>query len=458
MCQPGGLISAAANDEAQEAAVQVSATAAPAAVARGWEAVQTFTSYLTRATIGIVLGIGATGCGDGLLSDGSLQRPTLNLTTLGIGEEDTYFETLSNDLLQNAELVELNLEPRVIRGSITGADVDVYDLGPMNAGDRVVVEITASDTLDPALAIFDQTGATMLVNDHRNAYLGRKDPFINVVLPRQTDHCYLAVAATPYYDDDGDYAILASLEINQDPPAARPESVLLVFDGANNVRIGSRASVNVPEFDAAEIDARYIGKTGEIITRVTNLVRADFTEHDVEIRSTAEGDVWDGLMTRVYFGTYDPGLLGVAEGVDEFNSTATQEAIIFTDTFAAFSAIDPTTEEISQALANVTSHEIGHLLGLIHTRDAFGIMDVTASLNQLLEDQEFRMSPIYEDVYPVGYQNGNQSLYDAVGGTFDVTAFAGFGLPRTNAKLVETWVDAARDQHVFSSCGLSHQH
>ncbi|MGB0716334.1 MAG: hypothetical protein ACPGXK_10675 [Phycisphaerae bacterium] len=396
------------------------------------------------------------GCSEGLFSDGSPPRPTLNLTTLGVGEESTYFESLSNDLLENAEPVDITEESRVIRGSIAGNDVDVYDLGAVREGDRVLVEITASDTLDPALAIFDETRASLLINDHRNAYLGRKDPYVDVTLTRDSEHCYLAIAATPYYNDNGDYALLASLETNQPIPSPLPEGVLLVFNGANNVRIGSRPSINVPTFDAADIDNQYAGQTREMISRVTNLVRADFAEHDIEIFSTAEDASWDGVMTRIYFGTYDPGLLGVAEGVDELNRTPTQEAIIFTDTFAAFAPIEPSVEEMSQALANVTSHEIGHLLGLVHTRDSLGIMDVTASLNQLLADQSFRMSPIYEDVYPVGYQNAGQSLMDAVGGTFELSSFRTMPLPDDIDSFKQDWTSAARQQLILSSCGLHH--
>ena len=160
-------------------------------------------------------------------------------------------------------------------------------------------------------------------------------------------------------------------------------------------------------------------------------------------------------MTRIFFGAYDAALLGVADGVDEFNSTQAQEAIIFTDTFAAFSRLEPSVLQMSRAIANVTSHEIGHLLGLVHTKDSKGIMDVTASLNQLLVDQDFRMSPLYTDVFPIGWQNALQLLVDAVGGDVDPTTAKGFDDAGPSLKSFD---DAdgppARESLLLSTCGL----
>ena len=52
------------------------------------------------------------------------------------------------------------------------------------------------------------------------------------------------------------------------------------------------------------------------------------------------------------------------------------------DTFEAFDPLRPSVAAMSQAIANVACHEIGHLLGLVHTQSPNDIMDVTASLRQ----------------------------------------------------------------------------
>jgi hypothetical protein len=165
-------------------------------------------------------------------------------------------------------------------------------------------------------------------------------------------------------------------------------------------------------------------------------------------------------MTQLYFGTYDPALLGVAEGVDEYNADAVQSAIVFTDTFGEFLNLDPSIDEISQAIANVASHEIGHLLGLVHTSDPRGIMDVTASLEELVLDQTFIVSPIYAGVFPLGVQDDVQVLLDGVGGDLVAARKAANKAAQRLAVLRSRNGELktpARSRRPLSRCGLAHQ-
>jgi hypothetical protein len=228
-----------------------------------------------------------------------------------------------------------------------------------------------------------------------------------------------------------------------------------MFGGGSRVRIGSRLPVDVPLFDAANIDPTYAGQTDYMIEEIVARVRNDYVALDVDILSTSEGDEFEPGMTRIYFGTYDEALLGVAEGVDEFNATRGQVAIVFTDTFEAFVRLQPTAEGIGQAIANVASHEIGHLLGMVNTGDPEGIMDVTASLSQLMRDQAFTRSEIYAAVFPLGYQDALRYLLDTDGG--DPAALT------ERAKLANLLArnlplksnrPSARSELRLSSCGL----
>jgi len=395
----------------------------------------------------------AAGCGEGLLG-GDSRNPTLNLSTLGIGDESTHFETFDNNAFAQAEQVPVTESPRVIRGRVDSSeDVDVYDLGAVEAGTRVLVEVATGDGLDAALALFDDTGSSLLVNDHRNVYKGRQEPYLDVVMRRSSAHCYVTVAATPGYGDEGEYALQASLESGAALNTTQPQTVLLVFNGGSNVSVGGRSPVTVPAFDAARISSSFAGQTDRMVRLLIEKIRADYAGLEVNIVSTSEGASFDGFSTRLYFGTLDSGLLGLADGVDEFNSDKVQNAIVFTDTFEVFNQLTPSVDEMATALANVASHEIGHLLGLVHTHDPDGIMDVTASLNRLMVDQDFRWSPLYGQVYPMGHQDGLQYLLDSVGGALELLPLKG-QIDATAKDMPTMRKPPARGEAVLSSCGL----
>lgn len=405
--------------------------------------------------------IDVAGCGNAFPppSEGG-SGSTLNSSAIDFENAASVFESVPNNELSTAELVELDTEPVVILGEIDLiSDVDVFDLGPVEPGDHVFVDVSVSDSLQGVIALFDQDGHALLVNDHRNVYLGRKGPFVDLVVRRPSAATYVSFALTPGFQVTGEYALLASIEPEAQLPNAHPETVILDFVGGFGVTIGSRTAVDVPAFDAATVSSRFEGSTDEVIERVVHLVRQDFAAFGVTIQSTSEGDRYDGSQSRLYFGTFDPALLGVAEGVDEYNARPSQEAIVFTDTFNAFDALDPSLDEISQALANVASHEIGHLLGLVHTKNPIELMDVTASLSELMADQAFGTSPLYDAVFPIGKQDAVQYLVDSVGGDEAAARFAAQIVARRASDKAPTREKRppARAHQLLSSCDLRHR-
>lgn len=407
-----------------------------------------------------ILTILAAGCGDFFgVSQSDRLRATLGSVVVDFDAEPTYLEAGNNHLFELAEPVAVRARQQVISGNVeTPNDVDVFALGPVDAGDRVIVSMTTAPSLRGAIAVFDETGSTLLVNDHLNVYLGIQAPFIDVVFRRPAGQCYVAVTATPGFNTLGEYVLGATIEPNRPIPGPSADTFILDFAGAQNVRIGGRSPINIPAFDAADIDARYAGMTDVMIEEIVRLTREDFVGLNLTILSTSEGDRPGGSTSRLHFGAVDSALLGVAEGVDEYNAQTGQRGIVYTESFAAFLRLNPTPSEMAQAIANVASHEIGHLLGLVHTEDSSDIMDVTASLNQLLRDQTFGRSPIYRIVFPIGFQDSLQLMLDSVGG--DPAAFQANQkqreLARARAKM-DPIEAPARDFARLGSCGL-HEH
>jgi hypothetical protein len=336
----------------------------------------------------------------------------------------------------------------------TTIDVDVFDLGPAVAGDRIIVDVAGDPFADLAVALFDQDRQLIIINDDRNFFGGQVDPLVDVVLRHDSTNCYAVIASSPLASGSGTYTVEATKLPGQTIPPPFAQTVVLDFNGGSNVQISNMTPVSIPPFDAADISAVYTGQTNAMIQSLLLRVRNDFAGLNVQVMSTSDAGTPATGMTRVFFGTYNPALLGLADSVDEFNSRPTEEAIIYTDTFRLFMPLNPSVDEMAQALANVTSHEIGHLLGLNHTEDVKGIMDITASANQLLLDQIFTASMIEHSIFPIGDQDARVLLFDAVGG---VPNFLTQPAPPLDPP-VKQWIRAARKslglrKADFLSCG-----
>lgn len=406
----------------------------------------------------LLLLAGNLGCGgDFSLSDNpSLVEP---FSQLDLDAEPAGDEVAENESFAQAQQLPVSVGvDYTLRGSIDSADdVDVYDVGPVETGDRVLAEVFADDGLQAAIALFDENGHSLLVNDSRNAYLGRLEPYVDIVARRGSAQAYLVVTSTPGTLSTGDYTLAVRIDPGAEAPSPTPQRILLNFDGAEDVGFGGRPDIDIPAFDAAGISPIFAGASADIADLITALVREDFAGLDVEILSTVEGASADEETSVIHFGTYDAALLGVAESVDEYNGEARQDAIVFTDTFAAFNPLNPSIDEMAQAIANVASHEIGHLLGLVHTSGSEDLMDITASLSQLMLDQSFAVAGLHPTVFLIGMQNSPVYLSDSVGADAAVQkAAARTALMRRAAGLLRRppgSPDLPRSGLHFGSCG-----
>jgi len=269
------------------------------------------------------------------------------------------------------------------------------------------------------------TGVVMAILDDHQRIMAYTDPsslingprVIDLTLHEPTSELIIVVAARSASAIDRPYSARLQMQWGAGVLGYQPQVIVLNYDGADSVKIGSRDPVYVPPFDAATIDGRLAGKTAALCDLVVQKVREDYAGLGIEIYGSGDPEIPAVPVSTVHFGTYDAALLGLADSIDPYNTLSEQNAIIFTDTFRLFNVLYPTIDEYAQVLANVASHESGHLLGLRHTEDVYDLMDITASARQMLADQWFRIADLHPSVLPTGLQDSPSLLAWALGGT-----------------------------------------
>jgi len=299
-----------------------------------------------------------------------------------------------------------------IKGKISPTgDVDIFKIkGPFSPGYAFGVFFSALDNLRGVSGVFYeglQTGETLIITYHSR----------DLSLRENYQYLYLAVTNTPGDSGVGDYK-LEIRKVQAEIPNIRPQKVLLDFDGASNVEIGSRLPIDVPPLENSWLANEYPGQLGEIKRIITEKIKEDYAGFNVEIYTT-DGNIPQEPYSTVYFGgSSSSENLGLVDDIDNYNSVLTDEAIVYIEKFQAFQPLNPSLNEISQVIANIASHEIGHLLGLVHTADPVDIMDRSAGLSQMLQNQQFSNSFLHHDIFPLGKQNSLHLLGLIVGALY----------------------------------------
>ncbi len=334
-----------------------------------------------------------------------------------------YAETESNDNWESADKLFLGdfsqnrgdtavYREVTIDGSISAQSKDL-DTFQINVPQINLVYITIDSQSDTQVALFDEDYNLLGFFDPVSSTAGPQE--IRFYNTERLDSFFVSVSTRTTSPNPRPYNLKISLSNKCQPPSTRPQKILLDFNGGQDIQIGFRSPISFPPFDIATINPSLSGKNSQVKSAILQKVREDYSEYNVQVYSTEETETIAGDHITLYFGGDDPKLLGLADNIDPYNLNQGGNAIIYTETFSLFNALNPSQEEYETLLANVASHEIAHLLGLRHTSDPEEIEDVTATARQMLKNQDFKRAPLHVSVAPVGYQNSTSMFENYLG-------------------------------------------
>ncbi len=262
----------------------------------------------------------------------------------------------------------------------------VFDLGPLRAGDLLTVDLI---TLPGYGRRFDDDRYSVLILDAEQKMVAWYQdsgvlfsPDTRLVIGHDSANYFAVVDAGDSYGFRIDRG--AGLLGDGSLPTVE-QRILLNFDAAPGLRVGDLGPVDVAVFDASALDSSFgSGETAQIKAAIKSRIEAVFAGFNVFVSTTDDTNPPLAPFQTIYFGDSNeidgleaPLRFGVSDFTDPRNTTVTGRAFI--DYGNIVTALPGrSAAEYGAILGNAAAHQIGHLLGLRNTTGgATDIMDAS---------------------------------------------------------------------------------
>jgi hypothetical protein len=343
-----------------------------------------------------------------LLNLGGCPTPTDN--------SNTNDNSGDNDSIRSATRIELENNAAAFTGSLASSDIDIFSIGELQTGDRLVVDVQgASGDLDPVLALLDGDERVYAFNDDREADSSDLNPRLDVDIRGPSGEYFIGLAGFPGQRTSGDYRVEVRVTPDGGQTDAPAQIIFLNWVGGQNVTVPNVGTFDLPRFSANDVGDFGDNETTTLKRQVEAIVRDRFDGFALTVVSSDASPRPIDPHSTIYFGGENRSAFAIAEQIDVQNQDRGDDAIIFSSSFKDAFAGLPTLTQISRALGNTIAHEIGHLLGLVHTRDCSELMDTTCGNSSLLAEQAFNLAPLDDSVFPLGFQDADSLLEWAIG-------------------------------------------